>query len=118
GPGSEQRAQLAGRFALFDLAAALDLKSGAFLDMVAAMQSLDLVVTSDTAVAHLAGALGVPVWVALSAAPDWRWLRERDDSPCSPSMRLCRQRKLGVWSDVFQAIAAALAGIGKPPARQ
>ena len=72
------------------------------------MQSLDLVVTSDTALAHLAGALGVRVWLALSAAPDWRWMVERDDSPWYPSMRLFRQSRLGDWTDVFQRMAAEL----------
>ena len=67
-----------------------------------------LVVTVDTAVAHLAGALAVPVWVALPFLPDWRWLLEREDSPWYPSMRLFRQRRLGDWPDVFSRICSAL----------
>jgi ADP-heptose:LPS heptosyltransferase len=63
----------------------------AFLDTAAIMASLDLIISSDTSVAHLAAALGRPTWVALSAAPDWRWLRERSDSPWYPTMRLFRQ---------------------------
>jgi len=63
-----------------------------FMDAAAVMKNLDLVVTVDTAVAHLAGALGVPVWVLLPFAPDWRWLLEREDSPWYPTMRLFRQR--------------------------
>jgi len=73
------------------------------------MMSVDLVITSDTAVAHLAGALGVPVWVALPFCPDWRWLLEREDSPWYPTMRLFRQTEPGNWDGVFQRIAAALA---------
>src|SRR5262249_41713734 len=64
--------------------------------------------TSDTAIAHLAGALGVPVWVALSAAPEWRWLLQREDSPWYPTMRLFRQSKLGEWDDVFARMADEL----------
>jgi Family of unknown function (DUF6165) len=67
-----------------------------------------VVISVDTAVAHLAGALGVPVWVALSYSPDWRWLLEREDSPWYPTMRLFRQTSLGQWEDVFRRIAEAL----------
>ncbi len=79
-----------------------------FLDTTAVMTQLDLVVTADTAAAHLAGALAVPVWLALSAIADWRWLRGRDDSPWYPTLRLFRQRTLGEWEDVFQRMARAL----------
>jgi hypothetical protein len=72
------------------------------------MTHLDLVVTADTAAAHLAGALGVPVWLALSRIADWRWLRGRADTPWYPSMRLFRQRKLGDWAAVFEGMAAEL----------
>ena len=72
------------------------------------MKTLDLVVTSDTAVAHLAGALGVAVWLALSVAPDWRWLLDRDDSPWYPTMRLFRQKEQGNWRGVFQEMEGAL----------
>jgi ADP-heptose:LPS heptosyltransferase len=71
-------------------------------------RGLDLVITSDTSIAHLAGALGVPTWLALSAAPDWRWLLHRDDSPWYPTMRLFRQKRLGDWSSVFVEMEAAL----------
>jgi hypothetical protein len=70
--------------------------------------NLDLVITSDTAVAHLAGALGVPVWVALPYVPDWRWLLDRADSPWYPTMRLFRQKRAGDWAGVFEEIAAEL----------
>jgi Tfp pilus assembly protein PilF len=87
-----------------------DFDSGpdAFLDASAVMQSLDLIVTSDTSIAHLAGALGRPVWVALQHVPDWRWMLERPDSPWYPTMHLYRQRARGEWSEVFDRIAADL----------
>jgi tetratricopeptide (TPR) repeat protein len=80
------------------------------LNTAALVQELDLVVTSDTVTAHLAGALGVPVWVALSTSPDWRWLTEREDTPWYPNMRLFRQRNRGEWAPVFARMAAELAG--------
>ncbi len=64
------------------------------------MQSLDLIVSCDTSVAHLAGALGRPVFVMLKKIPDWRWLLDRDDSPWYPTMRLFRQRERGDWGEV------------------
>ncbi len=79
-------------------------------DLAAVMMNLDLIVTVDTGVAHLAGALGRPVWVAIPFVACWRWLRDRDDSPWYPTMRLFRQRKLNDWDDVFERIAAALPG--------
>ena len=87
---------------------AFDAGPNAFLDTAAVMEGLDLVITSDTAVAHLAGALGRPTWVALQYVPDWRWLLDRDDSPWYPTMRLFRQPKLGDWKSVFQEIRQAL----------
>jgi Flp pilus assembly protein TadD len=106
GPGSEQIATA--DFELLDLGSKLDESTGAFMDTAAVMKSLDLVITSDSAIAHLAGALGVPVWVALAFAPDWRWLMQRTDSPWYPTMRLFRQTKRGNWEEVFQRIAEAL----------
>jgi tetratricopeptide (TPR) repeat protein len=79
-----------------------------FIDAAAAMQSLDLVVTCDTSIAHLAGALGRPVWVVLKHAADWRWLLDREDSPWYPSMRLFRQNRRGDWPEVFSRVAQAL----------
>jgi hypothetical protein len=72
------------------------------------MQNLDLVITSDTSSAHLAGALNVPVWLALSWSPSWRWLTARSESPWYPSARLFRQQAFGDWPSVFRAIAAEL----------
>lgn len=81
----------------------------AFLDTAAAMANLDLVITSDTSVAHLAGALGRPVFVALKQVADWRWLDGRDDSPFYPTMRLFRQATRGDWGSVVAAMTPAVA---------
>jgi ADP-heptose:LPS heptosyltransferase len=85
----------------------LDAGADAFVDTAALMQSLDLIVTCDTSVAHLAGALGRPVWVLLKRVPDWRWMLERTDSPWYPSMRLFRQARRNDWAEVMGRVAAA-----------
>ena len=77
-------------------------------DTPAIMMGLDLVIAPDTALAHLAGALGVPIWVALPMGPDWRWMLDRDDSPWYPTAHLFRQTEVGCWEAVFDRIAAAL----------
>jgi len=79
-----------------------------FADTAAAMCLMDLVITTDTSVAHLAGALGRPVWVMLRFMPDWRWFLDREDSPWYPTMRLFRQTTPGDWSGVVQRIAMQL----------
>lgn len=79
-----------------------------FLDTAAVMKSLDLVITCDTATAHLAGALGVPVWVLLAKVGDWRWMLSRDDSPWYPTLRLFRQKALGDWEEVFSRVTASV----------
>jgi Flp pilus assembly protein TadD len=86
----------------------LDAGPDAFLDTAAVMEVVDLVVTSDTSIAHLAGALGRPVWVALRQVPDWRWRLDRADSPWYPTMRLFRQVTEGEWAPVFATMAEAL----------
>ncbi len=83
----------------------------AFLDSAAVMTQLDLIITCDTALAHLAGALGRPTWIALKHVPDWRWLLERSDSPWYPSVRLFRQSRRGDWESVFAAMRAELVGV-------
>jgi len=105
--GVEQIRQLGGRFSVVDLGEELD-RDAPFLDTAAIIATLDLVITSDTSVAHLAGALGARTWLATSFAPDWRWLLAREDSPWYSSVRLFRQSRLGDWSDVFDRMAAAL----------
>ena len=79
-----------------------------YSDTAAALSALDLLITVDTSVAHLAGALGRPAWVMLPYAPDWRWLLEREDSPWYPGLRLFRQERRGDWSGVVNKLAAAL----------
>jgi FkbM family methyltransferase len=106
GAGSEQLRELAGRFPVAELPG-LD-ENGPFVDTAAVLTCLDLVVCCDTALGHLAGALGVPCWLALMAVPDWRWLLGRDDSPWYPRHRLFRQDKTGDWQGVFRRIADAL----------
>lgn len=82
-----------------------------FIDTAGVMMNLNLVITSDTAVAHLAGALGRPVWVALRAVPDWRFMLERTDSPWYPTMRLFRQTVRDAWGPVFEAMRDALVAL-------
>lgn len=79
-----------------------------FADTAKVMLQLDLVITVDTSVAHLAGALGIPVWVAIPYNPDWRWMRRRTDSPWYPTMTLFRQKKSGGWDPVFDAMLKKL----------
>ena len=81
---------------------------GDFGDTAAAIMALDLVITVDTSVAHLAGALGKPVWLLLPFAADWRWLEKRNDSPWYPSMRLFRQDATRRWEPVMAEVTAAL----------
>jgi hypothetical protein len=78
-------------------------------DTAAIMARMDLVISVDTATAHLAGALGRPLWLLLPAVPDWRWLLRREDSPWYPTARLFRQRIAGDWAEVVERVAAALA---------
>jgi hypothetical protein len=81
---------------------------GDFTDTLAILETLDLVITVDTSVAHLAGAAGRPVWVLVPAYFEWRWLVGRTDSPWYPSMRLFRQRELGNWEPVIEEVRMAL----------
>jgi tetratricopeptide (TPR) repeat protein len=104
GPGSEQLT--AASVPIANLGERFDPNS--LGDLAAVLMNLDLVITVETAVAHLAGALGVPVWVTLSVAGDWRWLLERSDSPWYPTMRLFRQLRFGEWGEVFERVAAEL----------
>jgi len=109
GPGAEQLTALGDdRMAVTDLGSRLDETTGPFLDTAAVMKNLDLVITCDSACAHLAGALAVPVWVALAFAADWRWLLHRADSPWYPTMRLFRQQRPGDWPEVFARMAQAV----------
>jgi tetratricopeptide (TPR) repeat protein len=79
-----------------------------FADTAAVISLMDLVISTDTAAAHLAGALAAPIWVMLQFMPDWRWQLERDDCPWYPTMRLFRQKSLGNWDEVIERVAQAL----------
>ena len=79
-----------------------------FADTAALIENLDLVITVDTSVAHLAGAMGKPVWAVLPCNPDWRWMYDRTDSPWYPTMRLFRQCKLGDWAAVIGEVVRGL----------
>lgn len=85
-----------------------------FADTAAVMSLMDLIITTDTSAAHLAGALGRPVWVMLQFVPDWRWLLEREDNPWYPSMRLFRQKSPGEWGGVISRVAQSLGEFRSP----
>ena len=108
GEGTEQLRNLPPGMAVENLGEDFDAGAHAFVDTAAVMESLDLVITTDTSVAHLAGALGRPAWVALKYVPDWRWLLGRADSPWYPTLRLFRQSSYDTWPDVFAAMQARL----------
>lgn len=103
GEGQNQIGQYFDRAPLLNVGPALE----DYEETMAVCAHLDLVVTVDTSVAHLAGAMGKPTWVALPYAPDWRWLLEREDTPWYPSMRLFRQTRPREWGDVFARIACS-----------
>ncbi|HEC91177.1 MAG TPA: hypothetical protein ENI55_05875, partial [Alphaproteobacteria bacterium] len=84
-------------------------------DSAAATDALDLIITVDTVTAHLAGALGKPVWILLPFHADWRWFEDRDDTPWYPSARLFRQPRPGDWKAVFRQVRKALAAETTPP---
>lgn len=94
--------------ALIDPGADFDASHGAFMDSAAVMANLDLVITVDTAVAHLAGALGVETWLLLADVPDWRWGLSGETTPWYPSLRLFRQPSAGDWPSVFAQILQQL----------
>jgi len=106
-PGAEQITSVPFRGRIEQVLDVSDTGDSAFLDTVALVDALDLVVTSDSMNAHLAGALGKPTFIALRNIPDWRWLLGREDCPWYPSARLFRQTTDGDWQDVFRRIATA-----------
>lgn len=116
GPGLEQLPSVPFAGRIVDLSGELDRGPDAFLDTAAVIAGLDLVISSDTAVAHLAGALGRPVWLMLTASPEWRWGLERSDCPWYPSMRLFRRTADRDWTAVMAAIVEALEGFASQPA--
>lgn len=118
GEAAERALAASGRDLVQNLAPHLD----DFRDTASVIESLDLVITVDTSVAHLAGALGKETWLLLPHVPDFRWMLEREDSPWYPTMRLFRQPRVGDWASVFSAVEAALRertarGAAQPGAR-
>ena len=109
GFGTEQLADLPPGMLVETLGDDFDAGDDAFVDSRAVIDILDLIVTCDTSMAHLAGALGAPVWVALKKDAEWRWLQDRDDSPWYPTMRLFRQDRRGEWDAVFERMATSAA---------
>ena len=106
----DERAHLAER-GILNVAEALDdfAETGALCDV------LDLIITVDTSIAHLAGALARPVWILLCRIPDWRWFVDRTDSPWYPSARLYRQATAGDWAPVITAVQNDLASVTTGP---
>jgi tetratricopeptide (TPR) repeat protein len=104
GPGAEEVHQIESQFMIDNLGEELE----DFGDTAAVLENLDLLISVDTAVVHLAGAMGKSVWTLLPYAPDWRWQRNRDDSPWYPSMWLYRQPARGDWTSVFEQVAEDL----------
>lgn len=110
---------LQGRDGLAECPAGFGQRAGTddIVEAAQVMRGLDLVITVDSMAAHLAGALGVPVWILLKHEADWRWLERRDDSPWYPTARLFRQVRDGDWSDVIARVRQALAGAVDGPLR-
>jgi len=102
GPSAVQAEQLPRQILIHNLGEQFD----DFADTAAAIENLDLVISIDTSVAHLAGAMGKQVWLLLKTDADWRWLLDREDSPWYPTMRLFRQRRAGDWAEVLERVAA------------
>lgn len=111
GYGLDQLDNLPDGMKVVTLGPDFDEGGGAFLDTAAVMSHMDLIISSDTSVAHLAGALGRPVWVPLKLSPDWRWMLDREDCPWYPTMRLFRQRQIGDWPQVFERLAAEVTAL-------
>jgi Flp pilus assembly protein TadD len=112
GPGEEQLEQVSfgRRIVRFP---GLDRGPAAFLDSAAVLKCVDLLITCDTALAHLGGALGVPTWVCLMHEPDWRWMSTDTHTPWYDSMRLFRQPARGDWTSVYREVGNALRGHGR-----
>jgi ADP-heptose:LPS heptosyltransferase len=105
GPGREQIQKNHGSDNLLD---PHDVRAVATADLAAIMAHLDLVISVDTAVAHLAGAVGTKLWIALAKLNDWRWMKGRSDSPWYPQAHLYRQKKLGAWRSVVLSMRSNL----------
>jgi hypothetical protein len=105
--GLDQLQEVRDRFVVTEI----DSRLYDLVDTAAVMRSLDLVISVDSSPAHLAGALGVPVWLVLPFVSDWRWMTDREDTPWYPTMRLFRQRRFGDWNELFTRVAHELSMI-------
>jgi tetratricopeptide (TPR) repeat protein len=114
GAGAEQLDDLPPGMVVETLGDDFDAGPDAFVDTAAVMSHLDLIITCDTSIAHLAGALGLAAWVALKRIAEWRWLCDREDSPWYPTMRLFRQQRRGDWSELFARMAASVEPLARP----
>jgi tetratricopeptide (TPR) repeat protein len=108
GAGREQIGEVADRMRVIDLGPDFDTRGGAFMDAAAVIEQLDLVISVDTAIGHLAAALGKPVWLALAFVADWRWGATGESSAWYPATRLFRQQSFNDWTPVFAQMAEAL----------
>lgn len=108
GAGTEQLNDLPSSMKVEQLGNDFDSGPDAFLDSAAVMQTLDLIITCDTSLAHLAGALGRPAWLLVKPFPDWRWLLDRSDSPWYPTMRLFRRKEAEDWGALLERVALSL----------
>lgn len=106
--GLEQLEKLPNKHCICQFDTDFDQSHGPFMDTAATMKNLDLVITVDTSIAHLAGALGIPVWIVLPFPAEWRWLTNRNDSPWYPTMRLFRQQNYEDWEPVIKKIITEL----------
>jgi tetratricopeptide (TPR) repeat protein len=106
--GIEQLSACPSHVNIINFSSELDCGADAFVDTAALMQNLDLIITIDSAVAHLAGALGIDTWLLLSKVPDWRWGIEGDDCPWYPTIRLFRQKEHGYWKTLLESIGNEL----------
>lgn len=111
--GTDQLRQLPAGMTVETLGDDVDTSAGAFMDTAAIMANLDLVVTSDTSIAHLAGALGRPLWILLQKVPDWRWGLDGDSSDWYPTARLFRQEEAGNWVTPVTAVAEGLRALAQ-----
>lgn len=113
--GAEQLRDAPEGLRVESLGETFDAGADAFVDTAAVIENLDLVVTIDTSIAHLAGALGKPVWIAIKHSPEWRWMLGRETSPWYDSARLFRQERRGDWDHVFERMARELTHLARAP---
>ncbi len=108
GPGLDQLKSLPEGMEVVTLGPDYNAGPDNVVDTAAVMQNMDLIISTDTSVPHIAGALGLPVWTLLKTMPDWRWLQDREDSPWYPTMRLFRQKTEGDWDEVLDRVIQEL----------